>query len=405
MAKKMMDLKNNTNFQPFSFATQLPGITYFSSKDFVDFNSRKSTYDHLLEVIKDGKNNVIGLYGMGGSGKTTLAKEVGKKVDELKLFDKVVMVVVSKPPNVLNIQQQIAEQIGLDFQETTQYTRALRLSLGLKNKKILIILDDVWSKLNLEEIGIPLNEGCWVMLTTRLHDVCISMDCNSIIKLPLLTEEEAWALFKVCVNTTNVSTYEFDQIGRKIVNECKGLPIVIVTVGSTLKGKSFQKWKSTLRRLQHPPPLDVEDDLKIPYAILEVSYDNLPSPLAKSLFLLCSMFPEDYEIHVEDLIRFGKGTLKLDDNIYTMDDARNEILVTVEKLLDSCLLMHAERHACVKLHDVVRDVALWIGKKRGQEVFGAQPWSFKHIRYQQPSKFERCKGSVIVEFTYVFQIP
>ncbi|XP_028782184.1 putative disease resistance protein At5g05400 [Neltuma alba] len=367
-AKQMMDLKQNSDFQPFSQVIQLPGITYFSSKEFVDFNSRKSTCNCLLEAIKDGTNKMVGLYGMAGSGKTTLAKEVGKKVDELKLFDKVIMVVVSKPPNVLNIQQEIAGQIGLQLQEPTQLTQAQRLSKGLKNKKILIILDDVWSKLRLEDIGIPLNEGCCVLLTTRLHDVCVSMDCESIIKLSLLIEEESWALFKMCVKTANVSMNEFDSIGRQIVDECKGLPIAIVTVGSTLKGKSIQAWKSTLRRLQRPLPLDIEDDLKTPYACVELSYDNLPSSLAKSLFILCSMFPEDHEIHIEDLIRFGNRTLNLGDDIHTIGEARNEIFATIEKLLDSCLLMNTDWQERVKLHDVVRDVALWIAKKQHQEV-------------------------------------
>ncbi|XP_028773801.1 disease resistance protein At4g27190-like [Neltuma alba] len=367
-AKQMTDLKQNSSFEPFSQLIQLPGITYFSSKEFMAFNSRKSTYNRLLEAIINGKNKMVGLYGIGGSGKTTLAKEVGKKVDELKLFDKVIMVVVSKPLNIMNIQQEIAGQIGLQLQEPTQLTKAQRLSEGLKNKKILIILDDVWSKLKLEDIGIPTTGGCHILLTTRLRYVCVSMDCESKIELLLLTEEEAWALFKMHANTTSVSTNEFDSIGRKIVDECKGLPIAIVTVGSTLKEKSIHTWRSTLERLRHPPPLDIEDDLKTPYVTLKVSYDNLSSPLAKSLFILCSMFPEDHEIHIEDLIRFGKGTLKLGERIYTMEKTRDRVLANIEKLLDSCLLMYTSKQAHVKLHDVVRDVALWTAKEKCQEV-------------------------------------
>ncbi|XP_028787994.1 disease resistance protein At4g27190-like [Neltuma alba] len=194
------------------------------------------------------------------------------------------------------------------------------------------------------------------------------MDCESKIELSLLTEEEAWALFKMHANTTSVSTNEFDSIGRKIVDECKGLPIAIVTVGSTLKEKSIHTWRSTVERLRHPPPLDIEDDLKTPYVTLKVSYDNLSSPLAKSLFILCSMFPEDHEIHIEDLIRFGKGTLNLGERIYTMEKTRNRVLANIEKLLDSSLLMHTSKQAHVKLHDVVRDVALWIAKEQCQEV-------------------------------------
>ncbi|XP_054802692.1 probable disease resistance protein At5g63020 isoform X2 [Prosopis cineraria] len=368
-ANRMKELKQNSNFEPFSTRIQLPSMPNFSTKDFVDFNSRKSTCNLILEAIKDGKNKIIGLYGIGGSGKTTLTKKLGDKVKELKLFDNCIIVVVSKPPNVLKIQQDIAEQIDFKLKEQLQFKRAETLSYRLRNKKIFIILDDVWSKLSLEEIGIPHNEDCCVLLTTRLRNVCVSMDCQSITELPLLIEEEAWSLFKMHANITNELNDEFDGIGREIVDECKGLPIAIVTVGSMLKGRrTFRVWKSTLGWLQHPASLDIEEDLRSLYAVLKISYDYLPSQLAKSIFLLCSMFPEDHEIHVEDLIRFGKGTLELDECIYTMEDARNEILATIEKLLDSCLLMPTNEQACVKLHDVVRDIALWIAKKEYQAI-------------------------------------
>ncbi|XP_028787990.1 disease resistance protein RFL1-like [Neltuma alba] len=364
----MTNLKQNSNFEPFSQLTQLPGIRYFSSKEFMDFDSRKSIYDRLLEAIINGKNNKVGLYGIAGSGKTTLAKEVGKKVDELKLFDKVIMVVVSKPPNILNIQQEIAGQIGLQFQEATQLTKAQRLSEGLKNKKILIILDDLWEHLNLEDIGIPLVEGCHILLTTRLRNVCGSMGCEPKIELPLITKEEAWDLFKKHADLCNDPSNMFGDVGEKIVDECKGLPIAIVAVGRSLKGKHIEAWESALWRLRHFQPLNVGQGFVSAYSCLEWSYSSLPSSTAKSLLLLCSMFPEDHEIHKEDLIRFGMKTLESEESIVTIEDARRVIFDALEILLDSCLLVSIEKKACVKMHDLVRDVALWIAKKQGQVI-------------------------------------
>ncbi|KAI9115537.1 hypothetical protein K1719_013206 [Acacia pycnantha] len=233
--------------------------------------------------------------------------------------------------------------------------------------KVLIILDDVWSSLNLQEIGILPNENCRILLTTRIRDVCGSMRCERTFELSLLTREEAWALFMMHANLTNDSLNEFDDVGRKIADECKGLPIAIVTVGSALRGKGIVEWNSALGRLQHSQPLDVEESSRGPFACLELSYQYLPS-LAKQLFLLCSLFPEDHEIHTEDLIRFAKGTLEFKGIAYTMEDARNEILGSVNRLLDSCLLMHTYKPACVKMHDLVRDVALWITKKQDQAI-------------------------------------
>ncbi|KAI9115685.1 hypothetical protein K1719_013354 [Acacia pycnantha] len=65
-AKKMKELKSNSSFEPFSQLIPLPGInTEFSPEGVMDFKSRKSTYNSLLEAIKDGKNKMVGLYGMG----------------------------------------------------------------------------------------------------------------------------------------------------------------------------------------------------------------------------------------------------------------------------------------------------------------------------------------------------
>ncbi|KAI9086871.1 hypothetical protein K1719_031194 [Acacia pycnantha] len=368
-AKQMMELKSKSSFDLFSLPIQLPGInTQFSSEGVMNFKSRESTYHNLLKAIKDGKSKIVGLYGMGGSGKTTLAIEVGKKVEQLKLFHKVFKVVVSRPLNVRNIQKQIKEITGLKFEEETELAIAQRLSIGLRSMKVLIILDDVWSNLNLQEIGIPLAENCCILLTTRLRDVCDSMRCERTFELSLLTREEAWELLMMHANLTNDSFNEFDDVGRKIVDECKGLPIAIVIVGSAIRGKGIMEWTSTLKRLQHSLPLDVDQSSRGPFACLELSFDCLSSSLAKQLFLLCSMFPEDHEIHTEDLIRFAKGTLEFQGIAYTMEDARTEILVSINRLLDSCLLMQTHKPKCVKMHDLVRDVALWITKKQRQAI-------------------------------------
>ena len=94
---------------------------------------------------------MIGLVGLGGSGKTTLAKEVGKKAEELKLFEKVVMTTVSQTPNIRSIQVQIADKLGLKFVEESEEGRAQRLSERLRTGTTLLILDDLWEKL-VEEV-------------------------------------------------------------------------------------------------------------------------------------------------------------------------------------------------------------------------------------------------------------
>ncbi|KAI9100869.1 hypothetical protein K1719_023993 [Acacia pycnantha] len=126
---------------------ELPGIKYHaSSKDLIDFESRKEKVKELVKVLEEGNHDMIGLQGMGGTGKTTLATQVGKKLEESKSFEKVIFVVVSNPPDVNKIRGDIARQLGLKLEERVEadHSKLLWSRISNNEKKLLIILDDVW---------------------------------------------------------------------------------------------------------------------------------------------------------------------------------------------------------------------------------------------------------------------
>ncbi|KAK1581535.1 hypothetical protein Q3G72_006858 [Acer saccharum] len=156
------------------------------------------------------------------------------------------------------------------------------------------------------------------------------------------------------------------KLAKEVVEECKGLPLAIVTIGSALKEKDINEWKMVTQKLKKSKLMDVDIvDAKL-YACLKLSYDYLKNEKTKSCFLLCSLFPEDHEIDMEQLVRYGLG-LGLYQNIDSIEEARTELHVMVNNLKASSLLLDA-REGHVKMHDVVRDVALWITSK-GEEVF------------------------------------
>ncbi|KAI4308196.1 hypothetical protein L6164_031294 [Bauhinia variegata] len=184
--------------------------------------------------------------------KTTLAKELGKRAEELGLFDKVVIAAISHTPNARKIQDHILDVLGLRVEEQSEFARAQRLPERLRKGKTLVILDDVSGKLDFEAIGIPWNHengACSILITTRRLEVCSSMHCRPAIELLLLTKEESWTWFRQCADIKDDSPRALSEVARKICDKCQGLPIAILTVGSTLRGKAQEVWEHAMSKL------------------------------------------------------------------------------------------------------------------------------------------------------------
>ncbi|OMO99153.1 Disease resistance protein [Corchorus capsularis] len=240
---------------------------------------------------------------------------------------------------------------------------------------VTFFVDDIWKEIDWKTIGIPVgsahHEGCKVLLTTRSEEVCIRMNCQEKIKLSILSEDEAWDLFKDKADLKDYASLQpgIIDVAKEVARECKGLPLAIVIVGKSLKiYKSPGEWRAALERLKDSTHLDDGDDFEEIYSCLQLSYDFLKVKNIQSCFLLCSLFPEDADIDVEELIICGIGQ-GLYSNIYSIDDKRREIRVALTKLQKCGLLMESHRidQSCVRMHDVVRDFAHWITLRGGNK--------------------------------------
>ncbi|KAK1581672.1 hypothetical protein Q3G72_007915 [Acer saccharum] len=204
--------------------------------------------------------------------------------------------------------------------------------------------------------------GCTILLTTRQQQVCSSMGCQSRIQLNTLNEEEGLILLRKHAGIYNADVSPtLNALAKEVVGECGCLPIAIEAIGSALREKDVDEWKVVSDKLKMSKFPDIETVDQNVYACLKLSYDYLKAEETKFCFLLCSLFPEDYEINLEELLRYGLG-LDVYGDAESIEDARTQLRVTINNLKSSCLLLDA-KEGFVKMHDLVRDVALWITSK------------------------------------------
>ncbi|XP_052304423.1 uncharacterized protein LOC18096055 isoform X6 [Populus trichocarpa] len=360
--------ENSRKFSEVSHIPHRQPIEFLPTKEFTSSESSKEAFEQIMKALKDDSVNMIGLSGKGGVGKTTLVKELGRRAKELQLFSEVLMATVSQNPNVTDIQNQMADKLGLDFKEKSNAGRTDRLWQRLKEvEKMLIILDDVREEIDLKEIGIPFGDdhrGCKILLTTRLQVICSYMECQQKVYLCVLSEKEAWDLFRINAGLRDGDS-TLNRVAREVARECQGLPIALVTVGRALRDKSAVQWEVASKQLKDSqfPRMEQFDEQKNAFTCLKLSYENLKHEETKLCFLLCSLFPEDYDIPIEDLMRYTVGYWLHQDE-EPIEDAREQVHVAIKDLKACCLLLGTETEEHVRMHDLVRDVAIQIASSK-----------------------------------------
>ncbi|KAH9686764.1 putative disease resistance protein [Citrus sinensis] len=331
-----------------------------SNKDYEAFESRLSTLEAMQTALIDVNVSIIGVYGMGGIGKTTLVKEFARRAIEDKLCDMVVFSEVTQSPDIKKIQEEIAKKLGLELSEEAESRRASTLHERLKNEnKILVILDNIWKPLDLGTIGIPFgveHRGCKLLFTTRDLDVLLRMGSEKNFSIGILNEQEAWRLFKIMAGDY-VENRELKSTATSVAKACGGLPIALTTVAKALRKKELPVWKNALQELQTPSEASFDEGVPAEaYSTIELSYKYLRGEQLKKTFLLCSLITPT---SIMDLFKYSMG-LGAFESVHKLEDAHNKLHAWVHQLRDSCLLLEDGSNKFFSMHDVVRDVAISI---------------------------------------------
>jgi len=322
----------------------------------------------IWSSLNDDEVSIIGIYGMGGVGKTTMMKHIHNKLLETRgISHYVYWVTVSRDFSIKRLQNLIATGLGLDLSsEDDELRKAAKLWEELRKKqKWILILDDLWNDFELHKVGIPDPvKGCKLIMTTRSEMVCHRMDSQNKIKVKPLSESEAWDLFKEKLGHDITLCPEVERIAVDIARECAGLPVGIITIARSLRRvDDLYKWRNTLKKLKESKFRDM--DKKV-FKLLRFSYDRLGDLALQQCFLYCALFPEGHEIEREGLI-----DNLIDGGIIERMESRQEAVdkghVMLNRLENVCLLEGGETYEgsyrYVKMHDVIRDMAIEICKE------------------------------------------
>ncbi|KAK1272879.1 Disease resistance protein RPP13 [Acorus gramineus] len=312
---------------------------------------------------------VVTIVGMGGLGKTTLAK----KVYNVQMgFECVAWVSVGQNcQEVKLLQELIKKTIHCDPEGLKKMEREnLEENLNgyLKNKRFFIVMDDVWEDGLWDSIKLAFRDiknGSRILFTSCSYSVAKAADPNEDpYQLRFLNEDECWDLFNKKVSCPT----DLVDMGRQLVEKCKGLPLAIVVLGGLLSKKACNalEWRRVLDTLDwrfNPSTKDCSE-------VLALSYSDMPEYL-KPCFLYLGLFPGDAEIRSSKLrmLWIAEGFV-VGNTRKQAEDIAEEYL---QELYERSLIQVASKKSygrsrtcgiksCL-IHDLLRDLAIAVANE------------------------------------------
>ncbi|VAH23790.1 unnamed protein product [Triticum turgidum subsp. durum] len=329
---------------------------------------RTEERDIILASLSESMQNeitVLPIYGIGGLGKTTLAKMVYNS-SQFNGYSQV-WVYVSQTFDLIKIGNSIISQLS-EKENESGYTVKQMIHNSLKkllaNKKILIVLDDLWEDniSHLEDLKgmLKVGEGSKVVViaTTRNEGIAKEISTIQPYKLAPLTDDMCWSIIKQkSAFESRGDKEQLEEIGKVIAIKCAGLALAAKSLGHMLHSVKSGQWELVRDSNIWTASSSEDTSSTQVLASLKLSYSVMPSYL-KLCFAYCAIFPKGHKILKDDLIHqwvsLGFSTWELGEKY-------------ISQLLGLCFLEHSKPSSSVELydediilltmHDLVHDLA------------------------------------------------
>ncbi|KAK9931205.1 hypothetical protein M0R45_018492 [Rubus argutus] len=347
-----------------------------------------SAYELAMRLTKEEhrRHRVVSIWGMGGLGKTTLARKVYHHEEVKRHFECFAWVSISQQYQVRDVLERIyVKLISATDEERKKIARLKddeipgRLSRVQNERKCLIVLDDIWKIETWDRLKAAFEcddeSKSKILLTTRKKEVALHPDVNVFdYQPPPLNETESWELFdKIAMrgrdDALDKEVYtEMEELRTKMLTNCKGLPLAIIVLAGILARKNtLPEWNTIYENVcgYINRGRSYEEHASVSW-VLALSYDDLPYHL-KPCFLNLGQFPEDHEIRVKSLTRLwiAEGFISLTQHGQDLGETMEDVAYNwLSELVQRSMVQVGERSSTFgtikscRMHDLMRDLCL-----------------------------------------------
>ncbi|KNA22126.1 hypothetical protein SOVF_036910 [Spinacia oleracea] len=345
----------------------LDACAYVNMSDIIGRNDDRVGIVSMLLAI-DALNHlpVIPIVGLGGVGKTALAKLVYHDEWVVRAFDIKLWACISHKFDMQKIMEDVVKSAvddnlsGLSLGRTVEKLQKL-----LRGKKYFLVLDDIWVHdiavwaefKNILAVG---KAGSVLLVTTRHANVASVVGTVEPYNLVGLSDQNSWSIFKqLAFMEGDEKRYpDLVHIGRSIVEKCVGVPLLIKTLASFLRGvRDKKEWQQVNKK---GSLVEVQTQSTDVMRVLKLSYDKLPSHL-KPCFVYCSLYVKASGIYPRVLSNYWSalGLLQQSDK-----DHKNEVNgynyltdLIARSLLQELWVFFDGTVFCCQMHDLLHDLA------------------------------------------------